>query len=543
MRLLITILVLFAHSASAQILIRGKIVDSSTKEPLSYTRVVLPDENIATASNNDGYFEIKSGNAKARLQISYLGYDPKSIELTTVEAANDQMIYLTPKRFTLNEFVIRPEKLDKLIKAIYNNYRDKKNQIYHADAFYRDYSTVDNFPVNVSEIFYKVSLNQSGIGDWNFIQGRTAEAKVVVEEPSVDYLFTSINNNSYLMRNFSITGFTPAIIKDNLGVVCISPICENPAKNYVYKRIGEKTIDNKNVAVISFSPRKSNSKFRFYGKFEVIEDDLQVIYLEVALNHKMFFNRIVQYAQKAKRVQYIDSCYFRQVWHYNKFEKDWRLERIENSMKYQARSKTDQSYRKMDIFTSQIYFYNYKDVDSYKLNEQKIKENDRKLIRETKYDPDFWKVNSTALSEVPFEQSIRESFMKNGFYGNLFPGGITPESYPQCSDLENKILRQLDETYYKIFHLFIIQYFYYIPESVLQSLFKDEIRPAYDAYMQQIIYHKIPVDRLTYLKDITKRVSETPDAVGILSLWGVLNPTAVNRIQAKLKQHEKKYNK
>ena len=191
MRLLFALLVLFAHVASAQILIRGKIVDSSTKEPLSYARVVLPEENIVTASNNDGYFEIKSGKSKAVLQISYLGYDTKSIELTVDEAAKDQMIYLTPKRFNLNEFVIRPEKLENLIKAIYDKYRNRKDQIYLADAFYRDYATVDNIPVNVSEIFYKVSLNISGIGEWNFMQGRTAEAKVVVERPSVDYLFAT----------------------------------------------------------------------------------------------------------------------------------------------------------------------------------------------------------------------------------------------------------------------------------------------------------------------------------------------------------------
>ena len=122
------------------------------------------------------------------------------------------------------------------------------------------------------------------------------------------------------MRNFPVTEFTPTPKKQNMKSVCVFPICEDPEKNYVYKRIGEKVIDNKKVAVITYSPRISNSKFRFYGKFEVIEDDLQIIYMDLALNHPMFYDRMSQYPWKGVRNQYIDSCYFRRVWHYNKFD-------------------------------------------------------------------------------------------------------------------------------------------------------------------------------------------------------------------------------
>jgi len=546
MRILILfiVVVIFAYSSGAQCLIRGKIIDSSSQEILPYAHVVLLNEDIATVSNSDGYFEINPSNTRADLMISYLGYETKVLKLDTDKTITDEIIFfLTPKTFILNEVVVAPGRIERLMKEIFDNFKNKINQLHLADAFYRDFVTVDNFPVNSSEMFYKVRINQSGIGDWNFVQGRTAIAKEVIERPSIDFLFTSIVNNSFFLRNFPVTEFTPVKLKQNLEKVCIFPICEDPTKNYVYEKAGEKIIDDKKVVVITFSPRISNSKFRFYGKLEVIEDDLQLIYLDLSLNHPLFYSKLVDYPLKGDRDQYVDSCYFRQTWYYNKYEKDWRLERIGNSMKYQVRSKTDKAYRKINNFYSQIYFYNYETPEKFKLGNQIIKENDRKLIRGNKYDPDFWENNSKTITEIPFEQSIKESFVRNGFYGNLFPGGILSRHYPQCSDLENETIQLLDDNYYKIFELFVTYYFYYTPEKEIHSLFNSEIRSIYDAYKKSVINHKNSESELIKLNVIARKILDTPEISDILNLWMKMNPVAVKDILIRLKQYEKKYNR
>ncbi len=547
-------LVVTAFPSKGQYLIRGNILDANDKKPLAYASIELQKENIGTVTNNDGYFEIKSAKKEVQLKIGLLGYDSKIIDLVADQTSKEEIIYLTPKVFTLDEVVVAPEKIENLIKAIYENYKAKKNQIYLADAFYRDYCTVDNFPVNASEIFYKVQLNQSGIGNWNFIQGRSAEAKTAVEKPSVDFLFSSMINNSFYSRNFPITEFTPIALPQNLRNVCVFPICENPMRDYKYKRIGEKSIDNKKVAVISFSPKGYNDKFRFTGKFEVIEDDLQIIYMELSLDNSKFFDRVTQYPWKGKRDQFIDSCYLKHAWHYKQVGKDWQLERLENSViiKVVQLKRTETPSKslivaksgKVNSFTSQIYFYNHKKYEISGLNKQSIKENDRKLIRENHYDPDFWIKNSTTLTEIPFEKRIKESLTKNGFYGNLFSGGIKPTIYyPQCSDLENRVISELGYNYYDIFKLFIDYYFYTTPEKELYLLFDNDIKPVYKAYIEKIGNHKVPENKLLKLESAINRIpyNKYPDVADILFVFMQMDPSASNKVLNKLRQNEKKY--
>jgi hypothetical protein len=541
--LLIVFIFLFTHSVSAQLFIQGKIFDSESRNPLPYAHIVLLNENIGTLSNNDGYFEIKSGNNIAHLQISYVGYETKLVDRTLNDTKKDEVIYLTPKVFTINEVVISPDRIESLIKALYNNYKNKKNNQYSAEAFYRDYSTVDSLPVNASEIFYKLNINQSGIGDWNFIQGRAAEAKIVVEEPSIDFLFTSVINNSFFIRNLSVTEFTPSSRNQNFNRIVISPICEDPKKNYFYEKIGEKIIDNQEVSVIKFYPRTSSGKFRFNGKLEVIEDDLQVIYLEISLNHPMFFYKSIRVPFLEKRNQYIDSCYFKHIWQYNKTDNDWMLERIENLISFQVRSKADKSYHKINNTTSQIYLYNYNVSDLADRKTQIIKENDVKLIRNNNYEPDFWQNHSKVISEIPFESNIKKSLLENGFYGNLFPGGISPKYYSQCSDLENKIIRKLNENYNTILKYSITILYYYAPEKEINLLFNNEISPIYNAYIEQIINHKIPADKLTELDATIKKITDSSNVTDIFNLWKEMNPQSVKNILNKLQQFENKYNK
>lgn len=541
-------------SANAQYLIKGTVLDSTDKKPLPYAFIELQKENIGTVTNNDGYFEIRSAKKEVQLKIGLLGYDSKIIDLSAGQTSKDEIICLTPKVFTLDEVVVAPEKLEELIKAIYNKYKDRKNDIYLADAFYRDYCTVDNFPVNASEIFYKVQLNQSGIGHWNFIQGRSAEAKMAVEKPSADFLFSSMINNSYYSRNFPMTEFTPIPLLHNLRSVCVFPICENPMRDYKYKRIGEKTIDNKKVGVISFSPKGYNEKFRFTGTFEVIEDDLQIIYMELSLDNYKFFDRVTQYPWKGKRDQFIDSCHLKHVWHYKQVGKGWQLGRIENSLliKVVQLKRTENPTKslivpksgKVNSFTSQIYFYNHKKYEISGLNIQSIKENDRKLIRENHYDPDFWIKNSTTLTEIAFEKSIKESFIKNGFYGNLFSGGIKPTIYhPQCSDLENRVISKLGYNYYDIFKLFVEYYFYTTPEKELHFLFDNDIKPIYKAYISKIADHKVSEKKLTKLETVIKRTPDNPEVSDILYLLMEIDPVASKKVLNQLRKYEKNYNR
>jgi hypothetical protein len=544
---------LFAFPANAQYLIRGSVFDSTGKKPLAYASIELQKENTGTVSNNDGYFEIRSGSKEAQLKISILGFETKIIDLTLDKTDKEEIIYLTPKIFILDEVVVTPEKIEELIKAIYKKYKERQNDIYLADAFYRDYSTVGGFPVNASEIFYKVQLNQSGIGEWNFIQGRSAQAKMAVEKPSLYNSLSDIINNSALIRNFPVTEFTPLKLRHDLPNKFIFPINENPGKYYTYKRIGEKSIDNKKVAVISFSPNKFyTGKFRLHGKFEVIEDDFQIVYLEMSLNKYRFFDRLIKGIHTD---QFIDSCYLKHTWHYKNLGNVWQLERIDNYSKFHIiRSKREGDikfntgdnfdYKQVNSLTSSIYFFNHKLSQTSGLNKQTIKENDRKLIWENRYDPDFWIKSSKVLTEIPFERRVKESFIKSGFYGNLFPGGINFSNiYPRCSEIENRVINKLGYDYYYTLRLFLSYYFKTIPQKEIYLLFNNEIKPIYTTYITKTADHNVTAKRLIKLESAIDRIhyNPFPDIADILRILMELDPSASRKVLIKLRQNEKKY--
>ena len=538
--LTISILLLNVQLVCAQYLVRGTIYDKATNEVLPYAHIVVANENIASLSNNDGYFEIRTKNKSTQLKISYIGYETKIVDIDN-EISEERSIYMAPATYTLSEVVIRPQNYEKLIKDLYNNFEKRQSEKYYADAFYRCNISVDDVSASIMEIFYKACINQSGIGEWNFVQGRSGHSKVMIEEPSIDYLFTMMANPSYFIRNFYVTKFTPG---NNRSISYIPPICDAPLKNYVYRKIGERVIDDEVTSVIMFYPATTSGSFRFHGKMEVIESSLQVIYLEATINSPDFFKN---HTRGNFQEFYVDSCFYKHVWHYNKSDNvnDWVLERIESSINFQVRSKTDAIYKKMNSENAQMFFYNHRVSDSTGIGNQKVKENDHRLIAESKYDPDFWEKNASKLSEIPFEKNTKQQFVENGFYGDIFAGGIVQEHYPQCSELENELISRLNDNYYKLLRYFVMHYCRNVPEHEVHSLFKTVIRPVYDEFIGKIIAHGIGDSDLAKMNKKIKEMADlynrlsTPIPTDVVSIWMYMDPSVGDKILTKIRQFEK----
>ena len=83
MRTIICLLLLFLQQISLSQVneIRGKIVDSSSGNPLSFAQISLHHTGIGTTTNEDGYFhlDIPAGNMEDSLLIYYLGYETRKI--------------------------------------------------------------------------------------------------------------------------------------------------------------------------------------------------------------------------------------------------------------------------------------------------------------------------------------------------------------------------------------------------------------------------------------------------------------------------------
>jgi hypothetical protein len=94
--------------AQQTIQVEGYIKDFETKEPLPYVTVALRGTVKGTASDENGYFSLKTASDSLTLSVSYTGYEPF---LTTLKRGYNRVdIMLKPAVYELNEITVRPGK-------------------------------------------------------------------------------------------------------------------------------------------------------------------------------------------------------------------------------------------------------------------------------------------------------------------------------------------------------------------------------------------------------------------------------------------------
>jgi len=120
MRKIIILLLIFPIISFAQIQIKGKVLDASTKQPIAYVNIENFKAQIGIQSNQDGLFELNllKGKQTDTLKISCVGYADRYI---TNLNSNPVAVYeLTPTVFLLNEVKVSNKKPIELQVGIVN---------------------------------------------------------------------------------------------------------------------------------------------------------------------------------------------------------------------------------------------------------------------------------------------------------------------------------------------------------------------------------------------------------------------------------------
>jgi hypothetical protein len=89
----------------AQVTVRGNVSDANTRQPIPFANIVVVGSQMGTVSDIDGRFELNVKHLPARLQISYVGYETKIIELN--KETHNLLVWLTPKSIELPELTIK----------------------------------------------------------------------------------------------------------------------------------------------------------------------------------------------------------------------------------------------------------------------------------------------------------------------------------------------------------------------------------------------------------------------------------------------------
>ncbi|MDA0973101.1 MAG: carboxypeptidase-like regulatory domain-containing protein, partial [Bacteroidetes bacterium] len=79
----------FLGELAAQTTIKGQILDSTTKETLIGAAVVIEGTSIGVTTDIDGKFSLQTDRSlPLNLQISFLGYSTRIINVTSANASN-----------------------------------------------------------------------------------------------------------------------------------------------------------------------------------------------------------------------------------------------------------------------------------------------------------------------------------------------------------------------------------------------------------------------------------------------------------------------
>lgn len=157
--------------------VRGKVINSITKEIIPFCNVQNINNGRGTSTNEEGEFVINTSSFPVNLTFSHLSFETKSIKLSSNK---NLIISLNPVENILDEVDLSETKEDlaiRLAKKAHWKIKKgliKKREKKYAKAFYRQKTqNEDNF-YEFSEIFFDLSYNNNGILDWEIEQGRYA---------------------------------------------------------------------------------------------------------------------------------------------------------------------------------------------------------------------------------------------------------------------------------------------------------------------------------------------------------------------------------
>lgn len=191
-KLLTLVLLLAGHSLSAQTIVKGKIVDAITKEPVHGASVHCTTEGCECGciTNAAGEFEMKCTDCKT-LSITSIGYNTITVAVST----EPYFIALTPAQSLLQEVVVSANRGAAV----------KRSQVPVAIASISSKTIQDTRPTTIDQVLNKVSgVNMVSLGNeqhqMSIRQPMTTKSLFLYLEDGIPIRTTGLYNHNALLE-------------------------------------------------------------------------------------------------------------------------------------------------------------------------------------------------------------------------------------------------------------------------------------------------------------------------------------------------------
>ncbi len=280
---LVTLLQLLCFSTCGfgQQLIKGKILNSQTKEPLAFANIIGPNKTGALA-DIDGKFELKVPQLPCQLTISLLGYQSQTLNITNSGEAITVMLKANPNQ--LNEVVITPTenpawRIIRLASANRAKNNPEKNLTFSYNSYNKLFLTakapkgkdttlieVKTTTDSTQNTFFKKSyLFFSETYAHRLFLGKNLDKETILATKVSGFKNPAFGMLATQMQSFSFYNDLISINNKNY----LSPITQNSENSYRFELIDTSYSGSDTVYIITYEPRSGKNFDALQGKLFV----------------------------------------------------------------------------------------------------------------------------------------------------------------------------------------------------------------------------------------------------------------------------------
>ena len=384
--------------------IRGRVLDAETGDPVPYVSIVLPELNKGTASNIDGEFQFRVDSLPLRITFSHISYETFSMTVTNGEPFT---VRLQPRKILMHEVVVEEDRMNDYLKTLlqkaYNHTLQTSKRDHYGRAFYRQISKNGKDYSELYEIFYDTRFNTAGIEDWAIQEGRYALKTAHVAD---EYIYNK--NFTLLSRVLSVVQLPTKDI--------IQPVNPQVALYYDLKMEHLMDMDGRKVAVISFVPKPDLTIPAMEGELYIDIDRYDILKMK---------GRI-----KNDKLKFITLSTKEGSWKNYTLSFDMAFKTGPDSTLVLDYITLDQSF---DFYLRGVFmnpvktraflvFYEYYQPERKKhLGGRLVRYNrrDRDVLDEMGYNPLFW-ADNPVVKRTPIEEEVIKTFEDLHAFGSIY---------------------------------------------------------------------------------------------------------------------------
>ena len=262
------------NDSSAFKYFKGTILDSKSKNELTFASITVTGSNISTISNSEGDFSIKipTNRQDASLIISFLGYKEKVISIKDLKQEKN-ILYLEPINILLKEVVVNAMDANKLFSNVLNN-RSKNygDSAIKMVGFYRE-------SIKKRRTYVSVLESIVDIEKMSFSSGIQDQVDILKGRKNVDY--SKLDTINFKLEGGLFTALFIDLIKEPTNI-----FSEDVFDFYNFRFEDITQINDKQVFIISFKQKSSleDPDPLYSGKLFIDAKSLAIISATFKLN-------------------------------------------------------------------------------------------------------------------------------------------------------------------------------------------------------------------------------------------------------------------